>query len=132
MISTVVDKAEKMAGAVSDAMSDITMDIQDNGIVEKAERIFKDLSGTVPDSIGTSAEFDTLRRASDSQSINLYDNAKPKDESNPQGDDAPGGSGTVNIGTIIVRNDDDVDKLSRGLYNKSKETLSGLGNIVTP
>ena len=48
MISTVVDKAEKMAGAVSDAMSDITMDIQDNGIVEKAERIFKDLSGTVP------------------------------------------------------------------------------------
>ena len=132
MISTVVDTAEKMAGAVSDAMSDITMDIQDNGIVEKAEKIFQDVSGTVPDSIGTSAEFDTLRRANDSQSINLYGNDKPKDEPKPQVDDAPGGRGIVNIGTIIVRNDDDVEKLSRGLYNKSKETLSGLGNIVTP
>ena len=132
MISTVVDKAEKMAGAVSDAMSDITMDIQDNGIVEKAERIFKDLSGTVPDSIGTSAEFDTLRRASDIQAIDLYGKDKPKDEPNPQDDSSSSKGGTVNIGTIIVRNDDDVDKLSRGLYNKSKETLSGLGNIVTP
>ena len=132
MVSTVVDKAEKMAGAVSDAMSNIVMDIQDNGIVEKAEKIFQDLSGTVPDSIGTSAEFDTLRRANDSQSINLYGNDKPKDEPKPQVDDAPGGRGIVNIGTIIVRNDDDVEKLSRGLYNKSKETLSGLGNIVTP
>ena len=132
MISTVVDKAEKMAGAVSDAMSDITMDIQDNGIVEKAERIFKDLSGTVPDSIGTSAEFDSLRRATDSQSINLYGNDKPEDEPTSKVDDSSTGGGTVNIGTIIVRNNDDVEKLSRGLYNKSKETLSGLGNIVTP
>ena len=47
-------------------------------------------------------------------------------------DDSSTGGGTVNIGTIIVRNNDDVEKLSRGLYNKSKETLSGLGNIVTP
>lgn len=132
MVSTVVDKAEKMAGAVSDAMSNIVMDIHDNGIVEKAEKIFRDLSGTVPDTIGTSAEFDTLRRANDSQSIDLYGNDKPKDEPAPQGDDTPQGGGTINIGTIIVRNDDDVDKLSRGLYNKSKETLSGLGNIVTP
>ena len=132
MTSTVVDKAEKMAGAVSDAMSDITMDIQDNGIVEKAERIFQDLSGTVLDSIGTSAEFDSLRRATDSQSINLYGNDNPEDEPTSKVDDSSTGGGTVNIGTIIVRNNDDVEKLSRGLYNKSKETLSGLGNIVTP
>lgn len=131
MISTVADKAETMAEAVTEAMSGVRMSLDDNGIVETAKKVYDELAGIVPDSL-QAAQFDTLKRASDSTGIDLYSRA----EDDPEDGDAPGGepepSGGIHIGTIVVRSNDDVDKLSRGLYNRSKETLSGMGNVVTP
>ena len=132
MVTTVRDKAAIMAEAVSDAMSNVTMGINDNGIVETAKKVFDELQATIPESISTSAKFDTLRRATETPEVDIYNKDKDKDVDGKEDKPEKDGGGTVNIGTIIVRSDDDLDKLSRGLYNKSKETLSGLGNIVTP
>lgn len=131
MISTVADKAETMAEAVTEAMSGVKMSLDDNGIVETAKKVYDELAGIVPDSLQAS-QFDTLKRASDSTGIDLYSRAEDdtEDEDPPGGEPEP--TGGIHIGTIIVRSNDDVDKLSRGLYNRSKETLSGMGNVVTP
>lgn len=100
--------------------------------VETAKKVFDELQSTIPESISTSAKFDTIRRATETPEIDLYNKGKDKDVDSKADKTEKDGEGTVNIGTIIVRSDDDLDKLSRGLYSKSKETLSGLGNIVTP
>lgn len=132
MISTVADKAEMMAEAVTEALSGVQMSIDDNGIVETAKQVYQELAGVVPTDL-PSGQFDSLRRASESTGIDLYSKAddEPDDDGGAPGGD-PEPTGGIHIGTIVVRSNDDVDKLSRGLYNKSKEILSGMGNVVTP
>lgn len=132
MTSTVHDKAEAMAEAVTDAMSGVKMSIDENGIVETAKNAYNELARVIPNQFGSDGYLN-LQSAADSESIDLYKKGdRNGEEGAPGADEGSGGGGNVTIGTIIVRSDDDVDKLSRGLYNKSKETLSGLGNIVTP
>lgn len=132
MIRTTRDKAIEMASTVTDALSNVKMNIQENGVVQKVKDVFEQIVDEMPDELpkpGFGKVLDAIR----TPEVNLYGN-KDKDPDKPQGGGASGGKDhtTITIGTIVVRNNDDVDKLSRGLYNKSKETLSGFGNIVTP
>ena len=132
MIRTTRDKAIEMAATVTEALSDVKMDIQENGVVQKVKDVFEQIVDEMPDELpkpGFGKVLDAIR----TPEVDLYGN-KDKDPDKPQGGGASGGKDhtTITIGTIVVRNNDDVDKLSRGLYNKSKETLSGFGNIVTP
>ena len=132
MIRTTRDKAIEMASTVTDALSNVKMNIQENGVVQKVKDVFEQIVDEMPDELpkpGFSKVLDAIR----TPEVDLYGN-KDKDPDKPQGGGASGGKDhtTITIGTIVVRNNDDVDKLSRGLYNKSKETLSGFGNIVTP
>lgn len=132
MIRTTRDKAIEMATTVTEALSDVKMNIQENGVVQKVKDVFEQIVDEMPDELpkpGFGKVLDAIR----TPEVDLYGN-KDKDPDKPQGGGASGGKDhtTITIGTIVVRNNDDVDKLSRGLYNKSKETLSGFGNIVTP
>ena len=132
MIRTTRDKAIEMAETVTDALSNVKMNIQENGVVQKVKDVFEQIVDEMPDELpkpGFGKVLDAIR----TPEVDLYGN-KDKDPDKPQGGGASGGKDhtTISIGTIVVRNNDDVDKLSRGLYNKSKETLSGFGNIVTP
>lgn len=132
MIRTTRDKAIEMAATVTDALSNVKMNIQENGVVQKVKDVFEQIVDEMPDELpkpGFGKVLDAIR----SPEVDLYGN-KDKDPDKPQGGGTSGGKDhtTITIGTIVVRNNDDVDKLSRGLYNKSKETLSGFGNIVTP
>ena len=132
MIRTTRDKAIEMASTVTDALSSVKMNIQENGVVQKVKDVFEQIVDEMPDELpkpGFGKVLDAIR----TPEVDLYGN-KDKDPDKPQGGGASGGKDhtTISIGTIVVRNNDDVDKLSRGLYNKSKETLSGFGNIVTP
>ena len=132
MIRTTRDKAIEMASTVTDALSNVKMNIQENGVVQKVKDVFEQIVDEMPDELpkpGFGKVLDAIR----TPEVDLYGN-KDKDLDKPQGGGAAGGKDhtTITIGTIVVRNNDDVDKLSRGLYNKSKETLSGFGNIVTP
>lgn len=132
MIRTTRDKAIEMASTVTEALSDVKMNIQENGVVQKVKDVFEQIVDEMPDELpkpGFGKVLDAIR----TPEVDLYSN-KDKDPDKPQGGGASGGKDhtTITIGTIVVRNNDDVDKLSRGLYNKSKETLSGFGNIVTP
>lgn len=132
MIRTTRDKAIEMAATVTEALSDVKMNIQENGVVQKVKDVFEQIVEEMPDELpkpGFGKVLDAIR----TPEVDLYGN-KDKDPDKPQGGGASGGKDhtTITIGTIVVRNNDDVDKLSRGLYNKSKETLSGFGNIVTP
>jgi len=132
MIRTTRDKAIEMASTVTEALSDVKMDIQENGVVQKVKDVFEQIVDEMPDELpkpGFGKVLDAIR----TPEVDLYGN-KDKDPDKPQGGGTSGGKDhtTITIGTIVVRNNDDVDKLSRGLYNKSKETLSGFGNIVTP
>ena len=132
MIRTTRDKAMEMAETVTEALSDVKMNIQENGVVQKAKDVFEQIVDEMPDELPKPG-FDKVLDAIRTPEVDLYGN-KDKDPDKPQGGGASGGKDhtTITIGTIVVRNNDDVDKLSRGLYNKSKETLSGFGNIVTP
>lgn len=132
MIRTTRDKAIEMAATVTEALSDVKMNIQENGVVQKVKDVFEQIVDEMPDELpkpGFGNVLDAIR----TPEVDLY-GTKDKDPDKPQGGGASGGKDhtTITIGTIVVRNNDDVDKLSRGLYNKSKETLSGFGNIVTP
>lgn len=132
MIRTTRDKAIEMAKTVTDVLSNVKMNIQENGVVQKVKDVFEQIVDEMPDELpkpGFGKVLDAIR----TPEVDLYGN-KDKDPDKPQGGGASGGKDhtTITIGTIVVRNNDDVDKLSRGLYNKSKETLSGFGNIVTP
>lgn len=132
MIRTTRDKAIEMAATVTEALGDVKMNIQENGVVQKVKDVFEQIVDEMPDELpkpGFGRVLDAIR----TPEVDLYGN-KDKDPDKPQGGGASGGKDhtTITIGTIVVRNNDDVDKLSRGLYNKSKETLSGFGNIVTP
>lgn len=132
MIRTTRDKAIEMASTVTDALGNVKMNIQENGVVQKVKDVFEQIVDEMPDELpkpGFGKVLDAIR----TPEVDLYGN-KDKDPDKPQGGGASGGKDhtTISIGTIVVRNNDDVDKLSRGLYNKSKETLSGFGNIVTP
>lgn len=132
MIRTTRDKAMEMAATVTEALSDVKMNIQENGVVQKVKDVFEQIVDEMPDELpkpGFGKVLDAIR----TPEVDLY-GTKDKDPDKPQGGGASGGKDrtTITIGTIVVRNNDDVDKLSRGLYNKSKETLSGFGNIVTP
>lgn len=132
MIRTTRDKAIEMAATVTDALSNVKMNIQENGVVQKVKDVFEQIVDEMPDELpkpGFGKVLDAIR----TPEVDLY-GTKDKDPDKPQGGGASGGKDhtTITIGTIVVRNNDDVDKLSRGLYNKSKETLSGFGNIVTP
>ena len=132
MIRTTRDKAIEMAATVTEVLSDVKMNIQENGVVQKVKDVFEQIVDEMPDELpkpGFGKVLDAIR----TPEVDLYGN-KDKDPDKPQGGGASGGKDhtTITIGTIVVRNNDDVDKLSRGLYNKSKETLSGFGNIVTP
>lgn len=132
MIRTTRDKAIEMASTVTDALSNVKMNIQENGVVQKVKDVFEQIIDEIPDELpkpGFGRVLDAIR----TPEVDLY-GTKDKDPDKPQGGGTSGGKDhtTITIGTIVVRNNDDVDKLSRGLYNKSKETLSGFGNIVTP
>lgn len=132
MIRTTRDKAIEMASTVTDALSNVKMNIQENGVVQKVKDVFEQIVDEMPDELpkpGFGKVLDAIR----TPEVDLY-GTKDRDPDKPQGGGASGGKDhtTITIGTIVVRNNDDVDKLSRGLYNKSKETLSGFGNIVTP
>lgn len=132
MIRTTRDKAIEMAATVTEALSDVKMNIQENGVVQKVKDVFEQIVDEMPDELPKPG-FGKVLDAIKTPEVDLYGN-KDKDPDKPQGGGASGGKDhtTITIGTIVVRNNDDVDKLSRGLYNKSKETLSGFGNIVTP
>ena len=132
MIRTTRDKAIEMAATVTDALSNVKMNIQENGVVQKVKDIFDQIVDETPDELpkpGFGKVLDAVR----TPEVDLY-GTQNKDLDKPQGGTNSSGKDhtTISIGTIVVRNNDDVDKLSRGLYNKSKETLSGFGNIVAP
>lgn len=132
MIRTTRDKAIEMAATVTEALSDVKMNIQENGVVQKVKDVFEQIVDEMPDELPKPG-FGKVLDAISTPEVDLY-GTKDKDPDKPQGGGTSGGKDhtTITIGTIVVRNNDDVDKLSRGLYNKSKETLSGFGNIVTP
>lgn len=132
MIQTARDRAKHMAATVTEALSNVKMNIQENGVVQKVKDVFEKIVDEMPDELpnpGFGKVLDAIR----TPDVDLYGN-KDREPDKPQKGGSSGGKEhtTITIGTIVVRNNDDVDKLSRGLYNRSKETLDGFGNIVTP
>lgn len=132
MIQTARDRAKHMAATVTEALSNVKMNIQENGVVQKVKDVFEKIVDEMPDELpnpGFGKVLDAIR----TPDFDLYGN-KDREPDKPQKGGPSGGKEhtTITIGTIVVRNNDDVDKLSRGLYNRSKETLDGFGNIVTP
>ena len=132
MIRTTRDKAREMAETVTDALSNVKMNIQENGVVQKVKDVFEQIVDEMPSELPNPG-FGNVLDAVRTPNVDLYGN-KDKDADRPQGSGTSRGKDqtTISIGTIVVRNNDDIDKLSRGLYNKSKDTLSSFGNIVTP
>ena len=132
MIQTTRDKAREMAETVTDALSNVKMNIQENGVVQKVKDVFEQIVDEMPSELPNPG-FGNVLDAVRTPNVDLYGN-KDKDADRPQGSGTSRGKDqtTISIGTIVVRNNDDIDKLSRGLYNKSKDTLSSFGNIVTP
>lgn len=132
MIRTTRDKAKEMAETVTEALSDVKMNIQENGVIEKVKSIYDKMTDQLPETL-PAPDFGEVRDAAGSPRVDLFNTGTDKpNQPQSQSKNNQGEQTVVNIGTIVVRNNDDVDKLSRGLYNKSKETLSGFGNIVTP
>lgn len=132
MIRTTRDKAKEMAETVTEALSDVKMDIQENGVIEKVKDVYEKMADQLPETLPT-PDFGDVRKAAGSPQVDLFNTGTDKpNQPQSQSKNNQGEQTVVNIGTIVVRNNDDVDKLSRGLYNRSKETLSGFGNIVTP
>lgn len=132
MIRTTRDKAKEMAETVTEALSDVKMDIQENGVIEKVKSVYEKMADQLPETL-PAPDFSDVRKAAGSPRVDLFNTGSDNpNQPQSQSKNNQGEQTVVNIGTIVVRNNDDVDKLSRGLYNKSKETLSGFGNIVTP
>lgn len=132
MIRTTRDKAKEMAETVTEALSDVKMDIQENGVIEKVKDVYEKMADQLPETL-PAPDFEDVRKAAGSPRVDLFNTGSDNpNQPQSQSKNNQGEQTVVNIGTIVVRNNDDVDKLSRGLYNKSKETLSGFGNIVTP
>lgn len=132
MIRTTRDKAKEMAETVTEALSDVKMDIQENGVIEKVKSVYEKMADQLPETL-PAPDFSDVRKAAGSPQVDLFNTGNDNpNQPQSQSKNNQGEQTVVNIGTIVVRNNDDVDKLSRGLYNKSKETLSGFGNIVTP
>lgn len=132
MIRTTRDKAKEMAETVTEALSDVKMDIQENGVIEKVKDVYEKMADQLPETL-PAPDFEDVRKAAGSPRVDLFNTGSDNpNQPQSQSKNNQGEKTVVNIGTILVRNNDDVDKLSRGLYNKSKETLSGFGNIVTP
>lgn len=132
MIQTTRDKAKEMAETVTEALSDVKMDIQENGVIEKVKSVYEKMADQLPETL-PAPDFSDVRKAAGSPQVDLFNTGNDNpNQPQSQSKNNQGEQTVVNIGTIVVRNNDDVDKLSRGLYNKSKETLSGFGNIVTP
>ena len=132
MIRTTRDKAKEMAETVTKALSDVKMDIQENGVIEKVKDVYEKMADQLPETLPT-PDFGDVRKAAGSPQVDLFNTGSDNpNQPQSQSKNNQGEQPVVNIGTIVVRNNDDVDKLSRGLYNRSKETLSGFGNIVTP
>lgn len=132
MIRTTRDKAKEMAETVTEALSDVKMNIQENGVIEKVKSIYDKMTDQLPETL-PAPDFSDVRDAAGSPRVDLFNTGTDKpNQPQSQSKNNQGEQTVVNIGTIVVRNNDDVDKLSRGLYNRSKETLSGFGNIVTP
>lgn len=132
MIRTTRDKAKEMAETVTEALSDVKMDIQENGVIEKVKSVYEKMADQLPETL-PAPDFEDVRKAAGSPRVDLFNTGSDNpNQPQSQSKNNQGEQTVVNIGTIVVRNNDDVDKLSRGLYNKSKETLSGFGNIVTP
>lgn len=132
MIRTTRDRAKEMAETVTEALSDVKMNIQENGVIEKVKSIYDKMTDQLPETL-PAPDFSDVRDAAGSPRVDLFNTGTDKpNQPQSQSKNNQGEQTVVNIGTIVVRNNDDVDKLSRGLYNRSKETLSGFGNIVTP
>lgn len=132
MIRTTRDKAKEMAETVTEALSDVKMDIQENGVIEKVKSVYEKMADQLPETL-PAPDFEDVRKAAGSPRVDLFNTGSDNpNQPQSQSKNNQGEQTVVNIGTIVVRNNDDVDKLSRGLYNRSKETLSGFGNIVTP
>lgn len=132
MIRTTRDKAKEMAETVTEALSDVKMNIQENGVIEKVKSVYEKMADQLPETL-PAPDFEDVRKAAGSPRVDLFNTGSDNpNQPQSQSKNNQGEQTVVNIGTIVVRNNDDVDKLSRGLYNKSKETLSGFGNIVTP
>lgn len=132
MIRTTRDKAKEMAKTVTEALSDVKMNIQENGVIEKVKSVYDKMADQLPETL-PAPDFGDIRKAAGSPQVDLFNTGSDNpNQPQSQSKNNQGEQTVVNIGTIVVRNNDDVDKLSRGLYNRSKETLSGFGNIVTP
>lgn len=131
MVSKTRDVALDMAKTVSDNMSKIELDLPEDSMMSS----IRGAMSKVQDAMGTSialpelqvvanAANATLASYPDVNSFNGDDGAiKPK-----QVESASTNEGSVYIDTIVVRSDDDVDKITQGLYNNSKEKLSALGS----
>ena len=129
MIGDVAGTAQSMAQQAADMVAGVQLRLTDNGLVDQVKDIFEQVQDAIPETL-QSPEFTQLQKASLTPTSQLYANSAPGAtlDSGRKGTET---QTNISIGTIVVRNNDDIDKLSRGLYNKSKETLSGMGDIVS-
>lgn len=129
MISDVAGTAQSMAQQAADMVAGVQLRLTDNGLVDQVKDIFEQVQDAIPDTL-PAPELEQLQKASLTPTSQLYTNNAPG-ATLDSGRKGTENQTNISIGTIIVRNNDDIDKLSRGLYNKSKETLSGMGDIVS-
>ena len=131
MISTVSDKAERMAGAVTSAVEGISLAVNPDEMLDSLNSSYSQAKDLV-----SRMNFDSsLRSAAYSVSAEPSgDKVLPKIISSSD-EPSPGGTtineGDITIGTIVVRDNSDVDKLSRALKDKDRQTLNSLGDYTT-
>lgn len=131
MVSTVADKAERMAGAVTSAVEGISLELNPDEMIDSLNSSYSQAKDLV-----SRMNFDSsLRNAAYSISAEPSgDKVLPKIISSPN-EPSPGGTtineGAITIGTIVVRDNSDIDKLSRALKDKDRQTLNSLGDYTT-
>lgn len=133
MISDAATVAQKMAQTVSDKMSEVEIRLPEDSMMSSINSAM----GRVKDAIGNKIdlpEMSVVASAANTLTPSYPDATSYKPEPEPVTPVDPKGNNqggsTVNIDTIIVRDDKDLQAVTDGIYNDSKQKLSALGSTT--
>lgn len=131
MVGKAKNVAQEMAKTVSDNMSDIQLDLPENSMLSS----IRGTMDKVKSSLGANIPMPELALAASAAGTLVDDYPdtgarKPEptkpEPTKPNNNNEP--SSPVYIDTIVVRDDKDLDDLTQGLYNNSKEKLVAMGD----
>lgn len=131
MIYGAVSVAKSMATQVSEAMSDVQPEIDAVGISKEFSKAYDTVQKAIPNSLVAPQTQDLLDSLANVNNFGSY--VTPYLNKDTNTDLQPTGTKlttNVEIGTIIVRDDTDLEAISRGLYDKDIRSLKSLGDTT--